>query len=85
VQGEFCNHCSIGTDKWPAKRFAVFNAGAPPFEKRRLNDQHSGPHYRDEISVRNLAKKMDRSSHVFFSGFLKELWQRFVLGIRVIS
>jgi hypothetical protein len=80
VQGEFCNHCSVGTDKWPAKRFAVFNAGAPPFEKRRLNDQRSGPHHRDEILVRNLTEKMDRSSHVFLCGFLKELGQRSFSG-----
>ena len=55
------------------RRFAVLDARAPAFEKRRLNDQCSRTHYRDEISIRNLAKEMDGSHHIFLCGFLEEL------------
>ena len=52
-------HRDVGADQWTAQRFAVLDARAPAFEKRRLNDQRGGAHQLDEISIWNLAKEVD--------------------------
>jgi hypothetical protein len=69
----FAMDWDVRADQWPAQRFGVLDARAPAFEKRRLNDQRSGAHDRDEISIRNLAKEIDRSCYIFLCGLLEEM------------